>query len=532
MGPSRQVIEVPMARRRYAFAAGLVLAALLAACAGDEDQLRLGDRSEVIIATATGPVDLDPHGNSEEITNTLCFHLFDPLVFLDRNFKVIPWVAASWRNPDPVTWIISIRPDIVFHDGSRLTARDVVYSFERILSLPRSPRKPFLVNIQSFQVLDDTTIRVMTRQPYMPLMSKLAQILVVPERYYQGKSAEFLRFNPMGSGPYRLARYERNREITLQATRRHWRHRRLFETVRFRIIGDNTLRTRQLLAGKVDFVKDPEPSLMPEVRAAAEFRTEVVTGIRLVFIGLTFNPTLAGGAPNPFAAPEVRRAVSMAVNRDMLCRQTMSDMAKPARQPVSPLVFGYADKVSIPPYDPPGAVEILRRHRFPFGREFPLYYPAQKYFRIRETVEECSRHLAVVGIRTKPMPMQFDSFLTNLTNRRYDCFVSGWLAISGDSSDFCENCFHSGRGNPNFGFFNPVSYNNPDMDLLIERSTQTADREQRLAVLQQIMGKCVDEMVWIPLYFLRDGYAFRREIVWHPRYDRYVLAMHMEVAGE
>lgn len=510
----------------------LLLTVLVAGCARDDSRLNLDDRSEVVIATATGPVDLDPHANSEEITNTICFHLFDPLVFLDRNFKVIPWVAASWRNPDPVTWIINLRPDIVFHDGSRLTARDVVYSFERILSLPGSPRKPFLVNIQSFQVLDDTTIRVVTHQPYMPLMSKLAQILIVPERFYRGKSAEFLQFNPVGSGPYRLERYERNREITLRATRRHWRHTQLFETVRFRIIGDNVRRTRQLLAGQVDFVKDPDPSVMPEIKAAAEYRTDIVTGIRLIYIGLTFKPTLTGGEPNPFANPEVRRAVSMAVNRDLLCRQTMSDMAEPARQLVSPLVFGYADKVSIPPYNPSGALEILKRHRFPFDHEFPLYYPAHKYFRIRETVEECSRHLAAVGIRTRPMPIPFDSFLTSLPSREYDCFVSGWLAISGDSSDFYENCFHSGRGNPNFGFYNPVGYTDPEMDLLIERSTQTADREQRLAVLQQIMGKCVDEMVWIPLYFLRDGYAYRRDILWQPRYDRYVLAMQMSVADE
>jgi len=510
----------------------LPVVGLMAGCARDDGRLKLDGRSEVVIATATGPVDLDPHGNSEEITNTLCFHLFDPLVFLDRNFKVIPWVAASWRNPDPVTWIITIRSDIVFHDGSRLTARDVVYSFERILSLPRSPRKPFLVSIKSFHVLDDTTIRVVTWQPYMPLMSKLAQILVVPEKYYRDKSADFLSYNPMGSGPYRLDRYERNQEITLRATRRHWRHRRLFETVRFRVIGDNILRTRQLLAGKVDFVKDPDPAVLPEIRAAAGFRTEVVTGIRLIFIGLTFNPTLADGSPNPFVDPEVRRAVSMAVNRDMITRQTMSGMGEPAKQLVSPLVFGYADKVSIPPFDPPQAVEILQRRRFPFDRVFPLYYPAQKYFRIRETVEACSRQLAAVGIRTEPMPMQFDSFLANLTNRQYDCFVCGWLAISGDSSDFCENCFHSGRGNPNFGFFNPVGYTDPVMDELIERSTQTADREQRLAVLQEIMGKCVDEMVWIPLYFLRDGYAYRREIAWQPRYDRYVLAMQMDIADE
>ena len=215
-----------MSCRQWVCAIVLPVVGLMAGCARDDGRLKLDGRSEVVIATATGPVDLDPHGNSEEITNTLCFHLFDPLVFLDRNFKVIPWVAASWRNPDPVTWIITIRSDIVFHDGSRLTARDVVYSFERILSLPRSPRKPFLVSIKSFHVLDDTTIRVVTWQPYMPLMSKLAQILVVPEKYYRDKSADFLSYNPMGSGPYRLDRYERNQEITLRATRRHWRHRR------------------------------------------------------------------------------------------------------------------------------------------------------------------------------------------------------------------------------------------------------------------------------------------------------------------
>ena len=490
----------------------------------------IAGRSELRIAIPSDPLDLDPHNSSEEITNTVCAHLFDPIVFLDRNMKIVPWVASSWRNPDALTWLITLRSDVRFHDGSLLTAADVVFSIRRIQQLERSSRKPFVVSIASVEALSAREIKVVTRQPYTPLMAKLSQVFVAPARYYRRHPYDYLRFHPLGSGPYRLARLEPGREVVLEAVPRHWRFARLFQTVRFLTVSDEAERTRRLLAGEVDLIKDIAPASLPALTESELYQPVIVSGMRLIFLGLTFRPVLEDGAPNPFVNPEVRHAISMGLDRDRLVRQSLSFLAEPAGQILSPLIFGYAPGVQGPSFDPGRARQILEEQGFPFDREFRITYPRHKYFRIEETVAECGRQLQELGLRFRPEPVEVVPFLSTLMDRRYDCFACGWLANTGDASDFFENCFHSGRTNPSYGFFNPVSYADPEMDRLIEQSASLTDRSQRLEALQAISRRCTEEQIWLPLFFLKDTYGLQRELQWRPRYDRYVLAFEMSTA--
>ena len=100
----------------------LFLAILPAGCRRADEWLRLDGRSELRIALPTGPLHLDPHLDAEEISNIFYHHLFDPLVFLDENLTVRPWLARSWSNPDPRTWLFNLRADAVFQDGRPVTA--------------------------------------------------------------------------------------------------------------------------------------------------------------------------------------------------------------------------------------------------------------------------------------------------------------------------------------------------------------------------------------------------------------------------
>jgi len=505
---------------------------LLPGCAREQGGYRLDGRSEVRIAIPSSPLDLDPHNSSEEITNTICAHLFDPIVFLDSNMRIVPWLACSWRNPDALTWLITLRSDVRFHDGSPLTSADVVYSIRRIQGMERSPRKPFIVSIQTVEALSPHLLKVVTRQPYTPLMAKLSQVWVVPSHYYKAKTNDYLRYHPLGSGPYQLASFDPGRELTLRAVPGHWRFEKLFQTVHFRIIGDEAERTRRLFGGEVDLIKDIAPATLPSLTSSERFQPIIVSGMRLIFLGLTCRPSLADGAPNPFAKPEVRQAISMGLDRDRLIRDSLSFLAEPAYQVLCPMVFGYAPGLRGPAHDAERARQILVQQGFPFDREFSIAYPRHKYFRIGETVAECCRQLAELQIKVRPEPVEVSRFLGTALDRRYDLFACGWLANTGDASDFFENCFHSGRTNPNYGFFNPVDYADPAMDQMVERSAALVDPAQRLEALQAISRHCTEQQIWVPVIFLKDTYGLCRQLHWRPRYDRYVLAFEMAAEEE
>lgn len=512
--------------------AALAAALLLCQCSTPPQWHMLDGRSELRLAIPTGPMHLDPHLESEVVTNTFCHHIFDPLVFLDSNLKVIPCVASSWQCPNPLTWIFTIRPGIRFHDGSALTADDVVYSINRIRQLPNSRKKPILISVKQARVTGPNLVQIETFEPYMPLLTKLSQIMIVPAHYYRSKSPDYLKYHPVGSGPYRPVSLDLRREIVLEAAPVQWRFDRLFQKIRFRIVGDDARRSRMLQQGAVDFILEPDPLSLQDLGSSGRFRVVLANGIRLMFLGLTFHERLADGTLNPFRTPAVRQAVSMAIDRDKLVKGPLLSMAQPAEQMAPPLVFGYAPGCSILPTDMARARRLLVENHFPSERIFPCYYPVGKYFRIRETVAECARQLSAAGIRLEPAPVPIEVFFQKAVAEKYDVFVSGWLPISGDASDFFEHCFHSRGQDPGYGFFNYVGYNNPDLDRIIVGSTQTPDRERRLAILQQIMRRSVEDLVWIPLFFLKDSFALRRELTWRPRIDRFVLAYQITPARE
>ena len=86
-------------------------------------------------ATQDEPQTLDPHSASLAVTTRLLSNVYEGLVFRDKDFKLVPWLALSWSQPDALTWRFKLRPNVKFHDGASLTADDVVFSVERALSV-------------------------------------------------------------------------------------------------------------------------------------------------------------------------------------------------------------------------------------------------------------------------------------------------------------------------------------------------------------------------------------------------------------
>jgi len=502
----------------------LVWLGLLAGCQPPGSPAGPPPVPSVKIAIPSGPSSLDPHMVAEEVNNNLCHHLFDPLVFLNQNFKVVPWVASAWQNPDAVTWIFTIRSDIRFHDGTPLTIDDVVFSLERIRRTPNSPRKILLNSIREVAVLDRQRLKITTHTPYMPLLNKLAQIMVVPAHYYRDREVEDVRFEPLGSGPYRAVRIRPGTEIRLEAWPEYWRGPQSPRQVQFVFVPGEELRTRMLLTGQADLIREPAPSLLQDLQGSKDFEVRISRGLRLMYLGLSCRERMLDGTTNPFAGKEIRQAISRAIDRRSLAADSLQRLAEPAEQPVSPYVFGYNPKLRVIPYDPAAAGERLRQNGFPSGRVFRCFYPEGKYYRIRELVGALCRQLSAVGVKWQPSPVEQQEFARrNFLEEGHDEFVSGWLAISGDASDYFDYCFYTRGQKAGYGYFNYIRYSNPWLDQRIEESAACADRDKRLRLLQDMMVVGQEEMVWVPLIFLKDSYAFRRGLAWTPRPDRYIL---------
>ena len=193
-----------MAVQRAGFAltclicAALSLAAALSAAAAE---LRIGLAADV--------TSLDPHFLNVAPNNNAAWQIFDALVHVDANARLIPGLAVSWRAIDPTTWEFKLRRGVKFHDGSEFTAEDVVFSLERPAALAASPGPftGFVKPIIAKKIIGPWTLQLKTAAPYAMLPYDLNSIFIVSKKAASGASTEDFNSGKaaIGTGPYKFA---------------------------------------------------------------------------------------------------------------------------------------------------------------------------------------------------------------------------------------------------------------------------------------------------------------------------------------
>src|SRR5262245_29734337 len=186
----RHLLAVPI------FAA--LAAAAPAACAGD---LRIGLSADV--------TSIDPHFVNITPNNNVAWHIFEALTHVDENARLIPGLAESWRAVDSTSWEFKLRKGVKFHDGSELSAEDVVFSIDRPATLAASPGPftTFTRPIVAKQIVDRYTIRLKTAAPYAMVPYDMNSIFIVSKKAASGASTDDFNTGKaaVGTGPYKLA---------------------------------------------------------------------------------------------------------------------------------------------------------------------------------------------------------------------------------------------------------------------------------------------------------------------------------------
>ena len=194
-----------MIHRVTTFIASALIAFAFAAAFAQSSELRIGMSSE--------PTSMDPHFHNLASNNNIAAHIFEPLTRFDSDSKLVPALAESWQLLDDTTWEFKLRKDVKFHDGSNLTAEDVVWSLDRPAVITGSPGAFTLYTrqIASKQIIDSLTIRLKTITPYPLMLNDLSSIFVVSRKATQGLSSEDFSSGKgmIGTGPFRFVSFSR-----------------------------------------------------------------------------------------------------------------------------------------------------------------------------------------------------------------------------------------------------------------------------------------------------------------------------------
>ena len=497
-----------------ALAAGLLVAVACSKRAAP-DSLTIALPSEVTT--------LDPHAPFTLSNLAILFNSYETLVTTDSEMRLSPALAESWENPDLSTWIFHLRRNVRFHDGRALEARDVVYSFQRLMSRRDLGMSGYLIYIRSVRAVDPATVEVRTNRPLAVLLSKMTGVAIVPD----GSTDEKLAAGEDGTGPYRVARFTPG-AITFERDGGYWGEKPAFRTVTYRLGVDPSDALRMIESRTAGLVRCDSRQAAAVAQRGRAFRIVRQPDLFLKHLAYELGEPSTPGVStpsNPFRDIRVRRAIDLAIDRDALVRE-LPFPAVPASQLAPPFVFGFDPSITRRRPDPAQARRLLAQAGYPQGFEVR--------FDVRRPFEPAARivasQLAAVGIRTVLTAYTDREFSTLALPGAKTLILDRFGCTTGDITDMLDNVVHSADAEHHFGIFNTVGYSNPEIDRRIEESAAITNTAARRTELQQIVDEVMDDLVLIPLYVDEDDYAVDRSLGWRPRNDGMVLAAEVRPA--
>jgi len=467
-----------MIRRRTALTASL--GATLAATLSPSAALAQTRKDTLTLAMTLEPPGLDPTaGAASAIAEVVQYNVLETLVKIRADSSIAPLLAQSWTvTPDNKTWAFKLRPDVKFHNGEPFSAATVKYAFERAAAAD-SPNKdkPVFANIVNISATDALTVVITLKNTNPDFLFQVGQATAV---IVEPKSAAGNATQPVGTGPYRLdswakgshlvlARWDGFRDTKAVALRR----------VTIRFISDGAAQVAALLAGDVD--------LFPRVSAArtlAQFRADkrfqvLVGGSRAKTIVAINNKK------KPLDDVRVRRAISMAINRQQVVDGVAEGFGTPIGSFYVPGAPGYVDLTAVNAYNPEQARALLKEAGITAPLELSLKLPPTPY--ARQGGEVIAAMLAKVGIVAKQESVEWAQWLSGVYSQKaYDLTIISHVEPL-DFGNFARPGYY-------------WNYDSAKFNALWARINSTADTAQRLKLLAEAQRLVADDAVAAYLY--------------------------------
>ncbi|HSE95062.1 MAG TPA: ABC transporter substrate-binding protein, partial [Methylomirabilota bacterium] len=404
-----------MRRSLILLALGIVLAGLTPLAAAQP-------AGRVVIAQGVDPTTLDPQNHEETPAYNVLLNLYDTLLFRDRDLKIIPWLAESWRVVNPTTWEFKIRRGVKFHNGEEVDADAVKFSLERIINPELKLRQtPNFTLVDKIEATDKFTVRITTKKPFPTLENQLAlRGAIVPPKYFREKDMAHLARNPVGSGPYKFVKWTKDEAITLEANEQWWGGAPKVKTLVIRPIPEHTTRVAALQAGEADIVTNVPPHLIKQVEDNAKLYISKAPSVRTIFLWIYTHKydrdnKLVGPYDGPTKDKRVRQAMNYAVNVDEIIKTVLEGNGIRTATPLSSKHFGFDP--SIQPYrqDVAKAKQLLADAGFPNGIDLVLNSPDGRYLKDKEVSEAIGGQLTKAGIRTTVRTHEWGTYLNQMT---------------------------------------------------------------------------------------------------------------------
>jgi peptide/nickel transport system substrate-binding protein len=526
------------ALRRHVLGAALVGGSLLLL-----SPLAQAQSGDMVIGLATPITSLDPHFHNLTPNNGLGKHVFENLVVSDEFQNLKPGLAESWKALDTTTWEFKLRKGVKWHDGTPFTADDVIATFKRVPAVPNSPASfaLFVKPVIDIRAADAHTLIMKTAAAHPLLPRDMTSVQIIPKSLAEAKTEDFNSGKAMiGTGPYKFVEYKPGDRVVLARNEAYWGAKPAWPKVQFRMITNGAARVAALLAGDVQMIENVPTSDIERIKSNPQLTVKSAVSTRVIYLHMDsgrdknspFVRTKAGQPmeANPLRDARVRRAISMAINRDVIVDRVMEKQAVAAGQMLAETFFGTSKKLPPEKFNPEGARKLLTEAGYPEGFQITLHAPNNRYVNDEKIAQAVAQYLTRIGIDTKLDTMPSNVFFSRGSKLEFSFLLAGWGSETGDTSSPLRALVGTFDPAQGLGSANRGRYSNEGLDAMITTAMTTIDDTKRGLLLAAASEKAMAEQAIVPLHYEVSVWATRKNLNYIARADQYTLAHELRPA--
>ncbi|AZI88165.1 oligopeptide ABC transporter substrate-binding protein OppA [Kosakonia sp. CCTCC M2018092] len=496
------------------FAVGMMCATTQVYAASVPAGVELAAKQELVRNNGSEPASLDPHKVESDIEFNIIRDMFDGLLAVKKDGSIEPLLAEKWENKNNTVWTFHLRPGITWSDGTAITAKDVVWSWQRLVD-PKTaspyasyPGNMHILNAEDIaqgkkpvdslgvKAVDDSTLEVTLTQPTASFLSMLAHPSMVP--------IDPVLVNRFGdkwtkpehivtSGAYKVTDWVVNERIVAERNTRYWNNKAtVINKVTYLPISAETADVNRFKAGEIDITYTIPVNQFAQLRKT--FGEQVSVEPQLATYYYEFNTTKP-----PFNDPRLRRALNMGLDKDIIADKVMAQGQRPAWVISQPEIGGV--KLSPPDYSTwPREKRLAEAKKLLNEAGFNEAHPLS--FNLLYNTMETHQRIAIaassmwkknLGVEAKLQNQEWKTMLDTMHTGNFDAVRYAWIADYDDAATFLNN-FRTGSSE------NTSKYSNSAYDEALDNAAKAKDVAERGKYYQQAEDILARDVPAIPVY--------------------------------
>ncbi|QKS71612.1 glutathione ABC transporter substrate-binding protein [Paenalkalicoccus suaedae] len=512
----------------------LASASLLAACASEPDNdgaatnttgntsnnegeaeasEEVADGNDLIIAVLSDASRLDPHTSNDVPSGNIQVNIYETLLRFNDDMELESNLATEWVDVDERTWEFTLQEGITFTDGEAFNADAVKANIDRILDDEvGAARKILFEIIDEVEVIDDTTVRFHTSEPFAPLPAHFAHYAssmispAVIEADYDnfqngdGNPGDYINENPIGTGFFTYDEWNPGDSLRLVKNEDYWGDLPHVDSVTFRVVPEDLTRVSELETGSAHIIDPVTPSDMARVNDGDTMEVYQRNAASITYLG--FNTER-----EPYDDDRVRRAISMALSKDAMMEGVLEGTGELAYGPINDTQFGFSTDVTQLERDPEAARELLAEAGYADGFETTIWTNDSR--ERMDIAELAQADLAEIGIQAEIEVVEWGAYLEQTGQGEHDMFILGLSLGTMDADYPMHMLFHSensgASGNRSF-------YQDAEFDALLQEARVEQDEDVRFGLYEDAVDYLIEESPAAFLYHPDHIMGYRSDV--------------------